>query len=472
MHGSPERHAFQVALTSAFSTGTPLRVRLADYANLQDAVGKQLELDGSVGWSLEAARWHGVSSYGKGAGGYSNLVPLVIAQREGDALKATAPACGDLGGGAANELRGELDGWHWDFKEIKVELYDLGVGVTTGVYDISAPPGMAPDDAARAVYSWTALDRDQGLSPLAAAYEALARESVDAFRNAVQQSTQRALPDPWLPSRVSVDGRRWPDGDMERGRLLWLHPVYVVRGEPHADTAELEALAQPYRSTYSQTVEYPDGLFVPGIQKSVIVVRGDFALKEEPLKMTTLNWAYYALFMEMDRGLLASLDDERWEQLASLRQLEQDAEQTYRAFLRFQEAKARLESALTGLGPRQTNLWAPIADVTRFGELAAGVENKLEVLRTVAEGRVREATVRSSRRSRNILTGLTALTVVTVVVGLVDHIVGSRTDPAGHGELRAIFIVLAFLGAMIVYLLAERDFSRVLRRERSARADD
>jgi len=110
--------------------------------------------------------------------------------------------------------------------------------------------------------------------------------------------------------------------------------------------------------------------------------------------------------------------------------------------------------------------------VTRFGELAAGVENKLEVLRTVAEGRVREATVRSSRRSRNILTGLTALTVVTVVVGLVDHIVGSRTDPAGHGELRAIFIVLAFLGAMIVYLLAERDFSRVLRRERSARADD
>ncbi len=453
-----DRAQFQVVLTGAFSTGAPLRVRLAEYASFQDEVGERLERHASGGWNREGVKWRGVSSYGQGAGGYANLVPLVLVQREGAPLREAAARHGD---GAPHPF-GDGREWGWTLAELTIQLYDLGVGVIAGVYDVTAPAGVEVGAAADAVYAATELDRERerggaGLSPLAAAYEAVARESVDAFREAVPERAREELQEPWLAARAEgADG--WPDGEVEPGRLLWLHPVYVARGAREAGVAELARIASPFESTYSRQVEYPDGLFVPGLQKTAIVTRGGFELKREPLGMVVLNWAYYALFMEMDRGLLASLDADRWGEHASLRALERDAESTYRAFFRFREAKARLDSALTGLGPRQTNLWAPIADVNRFDELLAGVEGKLEVLQSVAEGRVQSASARSSRRSRNALTALTALTLVTVVVALFDSIAGSRApDRLGHVELRVGFAVAALLIALVVYLLAERE---------------
>jgi len=465
-----DRLQFQVVLTGAFSTGTPLRVRLAEYASFQDAVGERLEGDASGGWNREGARWRGVSSYGKGAGGFANLIPLVLVQREGEALAAAIERAGGGEGGAPLAAADGADGWSWELGEAKVQIYDLGVGVTATTYDVTAPAGMAAGEAAQAVYAATELDRERegGLPPLSAAQEAVARESVEAFRTAAAACWEGELPDPWLKPRAGDDGSRWPGDDAERGRLLWLHPAYVVEGEPGASASALAELARPFRSTYSSSVEYPDGLFVPGVQKSAIVTRGGFELKREPLGLIALNWAYYALFMEMDRGLLAGLDDGRWEEPASLRELEREAERTYRDFLRFREAKARLDSALTGLGPRQANLWAPIAEVTRFEELLAAVEDKLEVLRGVAEGRLSEATARSARRSRNFLTALTALTVVTMVVTVVDSIAGARADTLERDELRAVFAVAAFLVAAALYLFAERDL-RWWRRRRPDR---
>ena len=333
------------------------------------------------------------------------------------------------------------------------------MGVVAGTYDVTAPAGLDAVEVAAAVYDWTTLQPDgEGRKPrLARAYGELAAESVDAFREVAATCHVGEPPEPWLASRGKDADRSWPGGDLERGRLLWLHPVFVLRGEAGASKTELEALATPFRSTYSRTVEYPDGVFVPGIQKTAIAVRGDFVLREEPLRLLTLNWAYYALFMEMDRGLLARLDDHGWEP-GSLTQLEREAEGSYRAYLRISEAKARLESALTGLGPRQVHLWAPIADVTRFDELLGGVESKLEMLQKVAEGRLRQAATRSSRRSRNTLLALTALTVVTVVVALLDDILGSQTDRAGHDVLRVGFVLFAFLLATVIFFVTERDF--------------
>lgn len=446
---------FQVVVTGAFSTGMPLHVRLADYAEFQARVGRRLEAHASGGWRRDGARWQGVRSYGKSGGGYSNLVPLVLIQRQGDALVAARHG---LDSGAVLDLDGE--GWSWDLAGIEIQIYDLGVGVVAGTYDVTAPTELESLDIAAAVYGRTTLEPGDDGRPrqLARAYGELATETVAAFREVAAQCHEGELPEPWLPSHSNRPGRGWPGEDMERGGLLWLHPVFILDGGSEASVCELESLAAPFQSTYSQAVEYPDGLFVPGIQKSVICVRGDFELRQEPLRLLTLNWAYYALFMEMDRGLLARLDDHDWDMRASLAALEREAEGAYRVYLRFSEVKARMESALTGLGPRQVHLWAPIADVTRFDELLGGVEGKLEVLQKVAEGRLREAATRSSRRSRNTLLALTALTVVTVVVALLDDILGNQTDAAGHVVVRIGFVFLAFLLAMVVYLVAARDF--------------
>ena len=451
---------FRVVVTGAFSTGMPLRVRLGDYVGFQEEVGEALEKHGSGGWNHEGVKLRAGFTYGKGGGGYANLVPLVLVQREGEKVRERALAGGERPAGASED-------WEWSLAEVTVQLYDLGAGVLSGVYDVTAPAGAAPKEVAESVFEWTALDPDGSgnVPPLAAAYQALSEETVETFREVVERCGPDKLSEQWLLGKE--DGNSWPDGDMEPGRLLWLHPVFVLPAEPDAEGPELEALAAPFRSTYSSAVRYPDGLFVPGIQKSVIVVKGDFGLSEDPLGLTTLNWAYYTLLMEMDRGLLARLDDPRWDTRGSLPELEKGAEEAYRAHLRFTEARARLDSALTSLGPRRIHLWAPLAEVTRFEELVAGVEKKLEALRGVAEARVQEASARSSRRSRNALTLLTAFTLVTVVVAVIDSLLGSQTDRTGHDLVRIVALALAILGVVVVYLAAEwemRWLRRYLRR--------
>jgi hypothetical protein len=47
------------------------------------------------------------------------------------------------------------------------------------------------------------------------------------------------------------------------------------------------------------------------------------------LRITELHWAYIALYLEIDRGLLALLDDDRWYAPESLAELEQDADRVF-----------------------------------------------------------------------------------------------------------------------------------------------
>src|SRR6202035_3565770 len=102
------------------------------------------------------------------------------------------------------------------------------------------------------------------------------------------------------------------------GRLLWLHPVFILSAPADSKSAQVDAIAQPFKSDFHRNVDLSSGLFVPGIEMSVIVSRGGPRARETFLWQISLNWAYYALFMEIDRGLLATLDDEKWQTSASL----------------------------------------------------------------------------------------------------------------------------------------------------------
>jgi hypothetical protein len=481
VNGQKETQRFEVVLTGAFLTGRPLKVRVAEYSQLQRDLGEELTSHASGGWDYESIKWRDVPSYKYGGGGYSSLVPLVLVQRNGEHLKSKVEDAQRACPGSAQDwLSRETEGWIWELRAIRIQLYDLGVGVIAGVYEVATPPSLDADAACRTIESLSRLRRDpisDVQSPVSAAYKVLAQETVDVYSGAVARCVNGDQPEPWLtpllralpPASSNGAGshENRPVDSEEWGRLLWLHPVFVLGGDSNASSEQLIRIARPFKPNYSQPTEFPRGIFIPGIDSSAIVVRGEVAGQQEiPMNLIELHWAYYALFMEMDRGLLATLDNDKWQTPESLPELEADAERIFRIYMRVREARARLDSALTDLGGGQLGLWKVIADVTKFEELVASVEGKVEVLQRVAEHRVQQAAAARARKIGNILSGLTALTVVTVVIALVSYLLGGRTDRIGHVELRILTILAALLLVAALTREQQREIAQRLRRTR------
>lgn len=167
-----------------------------------------------------------------------------------------------------------------------------------------------------------------------------------------------------------------------------------------------------------------------------------------------------------DRGLLALLEDGRWDEPDSLSELEADADKVFADFMRVMQARARLDSALASLGGDEFGMWETITDVTKFQPLVDGVDLKVKVLQDQSERRVQQAAARRERRTSSILSGLTALTIVTVAVALIGNFLGSRSDKVGHIGLRAAIVAVALLLAVAVYREAFREHSRLRTKRR------
>ncbi len=462
---------FEVAFTGPFLTGQPLQVRISDYSQFQAELTERLN-ETSEGWDSKGIRWRGVESYGSG-GGYTTLVPLVLIRREGDVLKRRlAELQRSRPDSEQMWLHDATEGWEWKLRTVKIELYDLGVGVITGVYDVKAPLWLGVEDTRRIAESMARLTvpLTDDRSPVAVSYDLLARETVALFGEGVAQCEGVERQEPWLNSLLQAlpedDGSEVEQepgatvGD-EWGRLLWLHPVFLLTAGTKASMWRMRQLSRPFEATFSQPIEYWHGLFVPGIDSSVVVLRKNGeGEKRPPMGLTLLMWAYYGLFMEMDRGLLAMLDSDRWKTPNSLAELEDEAERIFSIFMRVREARSRLDSALTDLAGGQLSMWNAISNVQKFDELVEAVEGKIETLRHIADRRVQEATAARSRRTGNVLSGLTALTVVTVVIALISNFIGTRSDDLGHIGVRSVAITAAFLLALILYREAQREIAR------------
>jgi hypothetical protein len=350
---------------------------------------------------------------------------------------------------------------------VRVDVYDLGVAVINATFETQLPADASLQATARAFDSVVQLrpDARSGVrSPLAAAIQDLAHETARQFAAAAALKAPHALQDPWL-SRF-LDGQNEQDNDMQRpewGRLLWLHPVHILEAnDPDENVAAAAAALAP---PFCRTIDIPDGRFVPGIGWSALVTRpGAGSSAAMPMRLTELHWAYYALYMEIDRGLLALLDRDRPYQSRSLAELEQDADDAFGDYMRVMQARARLDSALASLGGDELAVWEVIADVQKFDALIDAVERKLDALQRIAERRVQQAAASRARRTSHILSSLTALTVVTVAVALIGSFLGSRSDALGHIELRAIIVALALAVSIGVYHEAHRDSARRKRR--------
>lgn len=444
----PDRARLRVAVTGAFLTGQPLEVSLASYGRTQGQLERTLER--SV-WKVRDLQG-GVGTY-KSGGGFAQELPLVIARREGGAfLPELATALAEV-----DEDESLLSVRP---RGVAVDVYDLGVAVLTAELDVVAVKADLPRAVAALKQLAWLRPGDRGVAPLAQVLQGLAHRTADEFAKAVESCGLGTVRAQWASEGFAHLGEAGAVEPDQQGRLLWLHPVSVLHGGG-LGTDVGKRLAPPF----AETLTVDGGQLVAGIGWSALVLDATTSTAADmPLRLIQLHWAYYALYMAMDRGLLGVLDQRRWREASRLKQLEAEAEQVFADYLRVMNARARLDSRLSALGGDESAVWEVVAKVQRFDTIVQAVERKLVVLDKLAERRVELAQAYRTWRNSKILGVLTVLTVVSAVGGTVGVLAGAVSDSRYEARTRVVILSLAALVGILLYLwtffYAIRDTSR------------
>lgn len=433
----------RVAITSAFLTGRPLRIHIPKYDEVQGKLGTLLSDSTGRGWLENPNNGHEGGTYFSG-GGFTERLPLVIARRDG--ARAVMHASSLL---RKREEPNNLtdEGWTLTPTSLTIDVYDLGMAVMNGTFAVRPPRPMAPEDIASRLkeFVWLNPDTDTELrSPIVEMFAELAAETTREFAEAISVVAEDGtVQNPWLepspndPGAVKDTSRDW-------GRLLWLHPVYLFEAE---QPAGLESLAKRFAPTFHKVVTIKDGCFVAGVgSSSIVTTEKGVSSGKAPLHLLELHWAYFALYMEIDRGLLGVLDREGLRSDSSLRALEKNADDVFVRYIRVMEARARMHSELASLGGDEQAIWDGIAAVQNFDALVNGVEHKVKVLQRVTERRVQQASAAQARRSSRFLGFLTALTLITVTVAVITYFFGGR-DGTLALVLRIAIVAVATIAA-------------------------
>lgn len=431
-----ELDELQVAITGAFLTGHPLVIRIADHGALQSALAAALD---RPGWQV--GRFDAEDGTFESGGGFAEAMPLVLARREGHEL------VGQLRYRLENtdharraEIARDAAGYEVEPRRVRIDVYDLGMAVLTAWFDVSTPARAQPSDVARAVKRLVRLrPGPAGPAPIAQALQAIADETVEQYGRAAETAAPANLARTWL--------RHAPLSDS--GRLLWLHPINVV--EHPSPSAETTRQLAPI---FNRVIEVDDGVFGAGIGWSAIVAAPGSDGAAAPVRLTELHWAYFALYMELDRGLLNVLNQARWTTSQSLKDLDREADEAFREYLRVMEARARLDSELSARGGDELAIWEAIAEVQRFDVIVEGVERKIEVLQRLTQRRADQAAADRSRRISDRLGWLAALTVLTVAIAVIGYFYGARPYVEGHDWVRVAAFVIAAAAAVALIWIA------------------
>lgn len=196
------------------------------------------------------------------------------------------------------------------------------------------------------------------------------------------------------------------------------------------------------------------GLFVPGIGWSAIVVtvRGE-ETDELPMRLVRLQWAYIALYLEIDRALLILLNrlEATGERPFRLKELEGAATHVFGSFVRVVQARARVDSALAGLGGDEQAIWDGIAKVQKLDALVGGVDKKVEALRHITDRRVQEASSAQAWRSARSLGLLATLGLVSLAVASVGYFFGGVSDGGNEQFSRWLIFISAGVLALCIW---------------------
>jgi hypothetical protein len=392
------------------------------------------------------------------------MLPLVLARRSGpELLASTLTTLFDRPISERVWLAEHLEGWDLTPTSMRIDIYDLGMGVMNGTFTLRVPDHLdlhaVMTDLKKA--AWLKANDAGVLSPIASTFRLLAEETARQFSDGVEAAAPSAIDQPWLAPFLTAAARGRSDRSSapapDWGRLLWLHPLHLIEVD---DAQEIATIADQVAPAFHRVMEIPDGRFVPGIGWSALVTCHRPAGISVPIGLLELHWAYIALYMEIDRGLLALLDQSHHLTTLRLSDLETDAERVFSDYIRVMEARARVDSHLASLGGDEQAIWDVIADVTKFDALVQGVDRKVQALQRIAERRVQQGSAARSHRTTAILSFLTALTIVTVATALITNFLGSRSDQLGHLPLRIAVVAAALVVSVSLYREAFKERSR------------
>lgn len=455
-----------VAFTAAFFAGPPVQTRMGEYSDLQRRHGEKLVQLGGPGWR-QAPRETPSPTF-SGGGGLTDAVPLLHATWSGFAEDA------DVKDANRQWLTNDAPPW-WPTRargwgpqsclitSFEVKVYDLGMAVAAVDVSVRLPRSWVKPATAEAVKDLAAL---ASKSPVTTLTQHLAATTASHYFDAFESGFARDAVDPWLdsfsdPLDDADDGGGGDDWGRflwlhpairskgktidDYGRLLWLHPVLMYEGEKVLSTAR--QLAPPFR----RSMGLQGGRFLPGVSWSVIAAEpGRTEAFEVPRQLLEDHWAYFALYMHLDRALGEELIRGRWHEGRRLKDRERDADRLFGYYEQVMELRRRLESMPVSRGGDEVAMWQAIAAVQKFDELVETVERKGELLWRVSERAVQRAEADRVRRTSVILGGLTALTVVTVAVALTGNFLGGLQG-SGNSAWRVLIVAVAMLISVSIW---------------------
>jgi hypothetical protein len=432
----------RVAITGAFLTGHPLTVHIADYARTQAELGEILH---KPQWTVEHLQEvHGTYEAG---GGFTTAVPLVIARRDGaDLLPWLTSALGASHVIPAGRPCVTSTALNVTAVSLSMDFYDLGVGVLTAWVTVDLAEGDDLAETVRELQLQVRLrDEGDGGPALTQTLQSVVVGAIQDYSAAATSvaANASALSDDMADiDRLPLAGERGAD----RARLLWLHPIHVVVTE-NATARLAKALAPPFH----QRIKFDGGTFAAGIDWSAIVALPTSTSVGRLVELTELHWAYYALYMGIDRELLHLLDRPESTEDLGLKELERIAEVVFAKYMAVINARARLDSALNARGGDDFAIWQAIADVQQFDAVVDSVERKLGALDKLARHRVDEANTYRTRRIADALGYISVLTLVTVTIAVISLLLGSRNPGFNRWWLPVPPLVAAFLVSALAY---------------------
>lgn len=137
-----------VAVTGAFLTGHPVRVRISGYDELRAKIGEELEREDGRGWSVDSLDWRRGGTYESG-GGFATMLPLVLARRDGGDMLARTEAALRRWCDEHDDWLDDTQGWGLTASSLRIDVYDLGMAVMNGTLEVRLPTNASLPTAAR-----------------------------------------------------------------------------------------------------------------------------------------------------------------------------------------------------------------------------------------------------------------------------------------------------------------------------------
>ena len=152
---------FDVAITGAFLTGCALQVDIDNYEAVQrDLTSALTGQQEGAGWSSACAEV-ATGTYASG-GGFTTNVPLVLVCRTGEeTLEYTRTILDDQAKRAHDWQQERIPGWILDPTGIRIEVYDVGVGVIDGTFNVTAPTSTQTGEFAAGIKEIVELHVDE-----------------------------------------------------------------------------------------------------------------------------------------------------------------------------------------------------------------------------------------------------------------------------------------------------------------------